>query len=124
VSREYGKHNYPNDSEKHEYMRVFEASYEQAYTEFGSKVAGPRPEQTASGENQDVNNAIQKQLRLTPKDHYEFISAFKFNLATEKGKPVWKCPFYQFNAKGYGNAGIVVFDHGKITYSTTFFGVH
>ena len=122
VENEYGKHHYPNDSRKYEYACAFMTSYEQAYTELGSKVAGPRPEQTASGENQDVNNAIQKQLRLTPEDSYVFKYAFKFNLATEKGKPVWKCPFYQFNVKGYGNVGIVVFDQGKITYSTQFFG--
>jgi hypothetical protein len=51
-----------------------------------------------------------------------FKYAFKFNLATEKGKPVWKCPFYQFNAKGYGNVGIVVFDQGKNHLRNTVLG--
>lgn len=40
VGKEYGKHHYPNDSQKYEYTRAFETSYEQAYTELGSKVAG------------------------------------------------------------------------------------
>jgi hypothetical protein len=85
VGKENGKHHYPNDSQKYEYTRAFETSYQQAYTELGSKVAGPRPEQTVSGENEDVDEAINKQLKLAPGDDYEFTLAFKFNLATKRG---------------------------------------
>jgi hypothetical protein len=118
AEKEYEKHHYPNDSHKHEYTHALETSYQQACTELGSKVAGPRPEQTATGENKDADEAIKKQLKLTPEDGYEFTLAFKFNLWTKKGKPVWRCPSYQFKAKGYYNAGSVVVDEGKIIYST------
>jgi hypothetical protein len=66
------------------------------------------------------NDAIKKQLKLTPEDDYEFSHASDFNLATQKGKPVWKSNSYAFRAKGKLHAGSVVVDNGKITYSKSF----
>jgi len=120
VDKEYAKHQYPNDSKKMDYRQAFELAYQRAYTDLGSKVAGPRPEQTTSGENEDVNEAIKRQLKITPQDDYEFASALKFNLATKQGKPVWKCASYHFKAGGKTHAGEVVVEQGKITYSKSF----
>jgi hypothetical protein len=50
VDKAYAKHQYPNDSQKMDYRQAFELAYQRAYTDLGSKVAGPRPEQTTSGE--------------------------------------------------------------------------
>jgi hypothetical protein len=66
------------------------------------------------------DEAIKKQLGLAPEDNYQFTLAFKFILAAKSGKPVWKCPSYQFKAKGKSNAGSIVVDQGKITYSIEF----
>jgi len=117
VNKQFAKHSYDAD-QKYLYEQAFKAAYEKTYTELGSKVAGPRPEQTTSGENEVVDSAIKKQLNLGAEDDYEFTLALKFNLATKKGKPVWKCDSYQFKARGKYNAGNVVVEQGKITYST------
>ncbi len=95
-------------------------AYEKAYTELGSKIAGSRPDQTLSGENEDVDEAIKRQLKIAPEDDYEFTLALKFNLATNKGKPVWKSNSYQFKAGGKYHAGQVVVEQGKITYIKSF----
>ena len=120
VEKAYAKHQYPNDSQKFDYTQAFERAHQRAYTELGSKVAGPRPEQTTSGENEDVNEAIKRQLKITPQDDYEFTVGLKFNLATKQGKPVWKCASYQFKAGGKNHAGEVVGEEGKITYTKVF----
>ena len=121
VEKAYAKRQYPaDDLQKFNYQRAFERSYQTNYTEMGSKVAGPRPEQTTSGENEDVNEAIKRQLQITPEDDYEFTLALKFNLATKQGKPVWKCDSYQFKAKGKYHVGAVVVEQGKITYTKSF----
>jgi hypothetical protein len=54
VKHAYAKHHYPEGTREYEYRRAFEAAYQKAYTDLGSKVAGPRPEQTTSGENEEV----------------------------------------------------------------------
>jgi hypothetical protein len=120
VGKAYAKHQYPGDSRKFEYTRAFEQAYQKSYTDLGSKVAGPRPEQTTSGENEDVNEAIKRQLKITPEDDYEFMLALRFNLATNKGKPVWKCATYQFKAGGKNHGGEVLVDQGNITYKKSF----
>jgi len=118
VEKAYAAHRYRDDAQKYDFQRVFKSAYQAAYTELGSKVAGPRPEQTTSGENEDVDAAIKKQLKILPEDDYEFTLALKFDLATNKGRPVWKCKSYQFKAKGKYHVGNVVVEQGKITYST------
>jgi hypothetical protein len=116
VKKAYAKHQYRDDARKYEYEQAFKDAYQKAYTDLGSKVAGPRPEQTTSGENEKVDEAIKKQLKLTPEDDYEFTMALDFNLATRKGKPVWKTNLYGFRAKGEGQGGTVIVEQGKITY--------
>jgi hypothetical protein len=120
VQKAYAKRGYSDPSLKDEYEEAFKVAYGQAYTELGSKVAGPRPEQTTMGGNEDVDAAIQKQLKITPEDDYEFSFAGPFDLATQKGKPVWKSNSYTFKADGKVHAGTVVVDNGKITYSKSF----
>ncbi len=114
VKKAYAKRRY-SGSHLDPYEEAFKAAYEEAYTELGGKVAGPRPEQTAWGGNDDVDEAIKKQLKLTPEDDYEFSYAGPFMLATQKGKPVWKTGYY-FKAGGKAQGGSVVVDQGKITY--------
>src|SRR6266481_7203670 len=84
IHKAYAKHQCPDEKQKYDYERAFKAAYQKAYTDLGSKVAGPRPEQTTSGENDEVNEAIKKQLKLTPEDDYEFSHAGDFDLATQK----------------------------------------
>ncbi len=117
VKKAYAKRGYSNLSREDEYEEAFKAAYAKAYTELGSKVAGPRPEQTSWGGNEDVDEAIKKQLKLTPEDDYEFSFAGLFDLGTQKGKPVWKCSYYGFKAGEKSHGGSVVVDQGKITYS-------
>jgi hypothetical protein len=47
VKRAYAKHKYSDNSSEYEYGEVFKDAYQKAYTELGSTLAGPRPEQTA-----------------------------------------------------------------------------
>lgn len=75
-----------DDAQKYDYQRVFESAYQAAYTELGSKVVGPHPEQATSDENEDVDEATKRQLNLTSEDDYEFTLALKFDLTTNKGK--------------------------------------
>jgi hypothetical protein len=117
VEKAYAKRGYSDRSREDEYEEGFKAAYEKAYIELGSKVAGPRPEQTAWGGSEDVDEAIKKQLKLTPEDDYEFSYAGPFQLATQKGKPVWKSNYYGFKAGGKSRGGSVIVDQGKITYS-------
>jgi hypothetical protein len=120
VQKAYAKHHYPNDAHEYDYQQAFESAYQKAYTELGSRVAGLRPEQTTSGENEQVDEAIKEQLTLTPEDDYEFSHALAFNLGTKRGNPVWKCNSYSFKAAGKHHSGNVVAEHGKITYSEDF----
>ncbi len=120
IHKAYAKHQCPDEKQKYDYERAFKAAYQKAYTDLGSKVAGPRPEQTTSGENDEVNEAIKKQLKLTPEDDYEFSHAGDFDLATQKGKPVWKSNTYVFKAKDKLHGGSVIVNQGKITYSKSF----
>jgi hypothetical protein len=116
----YAKHKYPETTLKWDYTHALENAYQKAYTELGSKVAGPRPDQTVSGDNEDVDTAIQKQLKLTPEDDYEFTLAGRFNLATVKGKPVWKTDYYQFKANGKNYAGTVIVNQGQTSFKKLF----
>jgi hypothetical protein len=115
VKKAYTKRGY-SGSHLDQYEEAFKPAYEEAYAELGSKVAGPRPEQSAWGGNDDVDEVIKKQLKLTPEDDYEFSYASPFMLATQKGKPVWKSGYY-FKAGEKNRGGTVIVDQGKITYS-------
>jgi hypothetical protein len=118
VKKAYAKRRYGlEQSHLGQYEEAFKYAYEHAYTELGSKEAGPRPEQSMWGGNEQVDEAIQKQLKLAPEDDYEFSYAGPFQLATQKGKPVWKSGYYAFKAKGKSQGGSVIVDQGKITYA-------
>ena len=120
VQKAYATHHYPNDAHKYAYQQAFEPAFQKAYAELGSRVAGLRPEQTTSGENEQVDEAIKEQLKLNPEDDYEFSHALAFNLGTNQGNPVWKCNSYSFKAGGKHHSGNVVVEQGKITYSEGF----
>jgi hypothetical protein len=119
VKKAYAKRGYSDKSQLDEYEEAFKDAYDHAYEDLGTKVAGPRPEQSVLGGSDEVDEAIKKQLKLTPEDDYEFSHAGPFQLATLKGQPVWKTGYY-FKAKGKFQGGDVIVQQGQITYKKSF----
>jgi hypothetical protein len=60
VKKAYAKHDYSGSANEYKYNSAFKEAYQKEYTDLGGKVAGPRPEQLTSGENEEVNEAIKK----------------------------------------------------------------